>query len=114
MKKQKTFKGIFARSDFPRIETILLGAIFPQIVEFSLRAKIPQYIGVENMNYNDTDILPYDHISCGVSKKWLWQELQKAKQGITTLDCRQGPCNGCGICPTLQVDQVYVKRKEND
>ncbi len=67
-----------------------------------------------NMNYNDTDILPYDHISCGVSKKWLWQELQKAKQGITTLDCRQGPCNGCGICPTLQVDQVYVKRKEND
>lgn len=41
------------------------------------------------------EIFPWDHISCGVSKKFLIKEYQKAKEGITTPDCRT-KCSACG------------------
>jgi radical SAM family uncharacterized protein len=52
-------------------------------------------------------ILPWDHLHTGVAKRYLLFELNKAKQGKTTHDCRDGICNGCGItdffvCPVLE------------
>lgn len=46
------------------------------------------------------EILPWDFINPGVSKKYLKNEYRKATLGITTHDCRLG-CTGCGIknCP---------------
>ena len=55
------------------------------------------------------DCLPWEHIDCGVSKKWLWQEWEKAARAEKTLDCRQGPCNGCGICPALGCENRYCE-----
>lgn len=42
------------------------------------------------------EILPWDHIDCGVTKEFLWREKQKAEEAKTTKDCRKG-CNGCGL-----------------
>ena len=42
------------------------------------------------------EILPWDHIDCGVTKEFLWREKEKAEQAVTTKDCREG-CNGCGL-----------------
>ena len=42
------------------------------------------------------EILPWDHIDCGVTKEFLWREKEKADQAVTTKDCRKG-CNGCGL-----------------
>ena len=42
------------------------------------------------------EILPWDHIDCGVTKEFLWREKEKAEQAVTTKDCRKG-CNGCGL-----------------
>ena len=42
------------------------------------------------------EILPWDHIDCGVTKEFLWREKEKADQEKTTKDCRLG-CNGCGL-----------------
>lgn len=42
------------------------------------------------------EIMPYDHISCCVTKEFLLEELAQAKKAATTDDCRQG-CNGCGL-----------------
>ena len=42
------------------------------------------------------EILPWDHIDCGVTKEFLWREKEKAEQAATTKDCRRG-CNGCGL-----------------
>ena len=42
------------------------------------------------------EILPWDHIDCGVTKEFLWREKEKADQTATTKDCRKG-CNGCGL-----------------
>jgi radical SAM family uncharacterized protein len=52
------------------------------------------------------EILPWDHISCGVGKPFHWKEYQRALQGQTTPDCRDGDCVGCGMrvlidCPPL-------------
>jgi radical SAM family uncharacterized protein len=41
------------------------------------------------------EILPWDHIDIGVSRKYLWREYEKAKAGETTPDCRT-LCTGCG------------------
>ncbi len=42
------------------------------------------------------EIMPWDHIDCGVTKEFLWREKCKADEAKTTKDCRQG-CNGCGL-----------------
>ena len=42
------------------------------------------------------EVLPYDHISCLVTKEFLLEELEQSRRAATTPDCRQG-CNGCGF-----------------
>ncbi|MDD4124841.1 MAG: B12-binding domain-containing radical SAM protein, partial [Eubacteriales bacterium] len=42
-----------------------------------------------------TEVLPWDHISCGVDKAFLMRESEKAKEEATTPDCRT-KCAGCG------------------
>ncbi len=42
------------------------------------------------------EILPWDHISCGVDKGFLLSEKEKAYGETITPDCRHN-CNGCGI-----------------
>jgi radical SAM family uncharacterized protein len=49
---------------------------------------------------NITEILPWDHINTGVSRKFLEREYEKAKEGILTSDCRDD-CLACGILPTF-------------
>ena len=42
------------------------------------------------------EILPWDHIDVGVTKQYLMNENEKAKNGKLTKDCRVS-CTGCGI-----------------
>ncbi|MGN0718675.1 MAG: hypothetical protein ACI4LQ_02585, partial [Anaerovoracaceae bacterium] len=42
------------------------------------------------------EILPWDIIDSGVSKKFLRLEAERAYGAVTTQDCRHG-CVGCGI-----------------
>ena len=44
------------------------------------------------------EILPWDHLDSRVSKSFLREEREKALQALSTPDCRQAPCNGCGVC----------------
>ena len=48
-------------------------------------------------------VLPWDHISCGVSKEYLLAEYQAAQEGKTTPDCTFTGCTGCGACPELGI-----------
>lgn len=43
------------------------------------------------------EVLPWDLIDSGVTKKFLWMEWQKALHGIKTDDCRFDGCQGCGL-----------------
>ncbi|MCD6429795.1 MAG: DUF2344 domain-containing protein, partial [Deltaproteobacteria bacterium] len=42
--------------------------------------------------------LPWGHIDCLVSVKFLEHERKKALQEVTTKDCRFDECHGCGVC----------------
>lgn len=44
------------------------------------------------------EILPWDHLSAGVSRSYLWSEYEKAMGEELTADCRQGQCTNCGVC----------------
>ena len=41
------------------------------------------------------ELMPWDMISSGVTKAYLWREHENAVAGVTTPDCRTR-CNGCG------------------
>ena len=48
--------------------------------------------------------LPWEHTSPGVAKGFLLREWRRAVDGKTTADCTMTSCAGCGVCPTLGVD----------
>lgn len=49
-----------------------------------------------NREYALSDPLPWDHLSCGVSKEFLTEEYLMAMRGETTADCKGG-CLSCGV-----------------
>jgi radical SAM family uncharacterized protein/radical SAM-linked protein len=42
--------------------------------------------------------LPWDHLSSGVSRKFLLTERRRALEGAVTPDCRYDSCRVCGVC----------------
>ncbi len=46
--------------------------------------------------------LPWGHINCLVSEKFLESEREKAFRQETTADCRLDDCHGCGVCQPHQ------------
>jgi len=51
-----------------------------------------------NAEYGYSDTLPWDHIDMGVSRAFLVREARRAENGLTTPDCREADCSGCGVC----------------
>jgi len=49
-----------------------------------------------NRSFDRDALLPWDHLDIGVSKAFLWAELEASLRGETTPDCRFGLCTGCG------------------
>ena len=49
-------------------------------------------------------VLPWEHVSTGVSLRYLKRERELAEKGITTPDCTFERCSGCGVCPGMNVD----------
>ena len=45
----------------------------------------------------ETESLPWDHIDKGVTRNYLKRERKNAYAEITTIDCKDGTCFGCGI-----------------
>ncbi|MCL6451879.1 MAG: TIGR03960 family B12-binding radical SAM protein, partial [Acetobacteraceae bacterium] len=45
-----------------------------------------------------SEVLPWDHLDAGVSRRFLEREHDRALRGETTPDCRGGACEGCGAC----------------
>ena len=59
----------------------------------------------------EDEYLPWEIIDCGVTKKYMLNELHKAMEAVHTQDCRKG-CTGCGIkrfveCPVYEQGANY-------
>ena len=108
-------EGVFARGD-RRLSKVLveahrLGAKFDSWHEFFRMDTWmeafkntnvdPDFYNIRERSYDE--ILPWDHINVGVTKKFLMNESEKAKRGETTGNCRE-TCSGCGVIPAFGGD----------
>lgn len=53
--------------------------------------------------YQTNYIMPWEHISSGLSREYLVSERERAQKGISTPDCTFGDCTSCGVCMSLHV-----------
>ncbi len=113
-------EGIYARGD-RRLSALVLevyrnGGIFDAWTEFF---SMQRYLdAIEKLKIDTAfyltrersvdEVLPWDHIDCGVSKQFLQKEWELARQGIVTPNCRER-CSGCGAaglsegpCPAMK------------
>lgn len=44
------------------------------------------------------EVLPWDHLDCGVTREFLLAERALALGESATADCRHGACSACGVC----------------
>jgi radical SAM family uncharacterized protein/radical SAM-linked protein len=56
--------------------------------------------------------LPWDHIDVRVAKGYLIDEWNRAREGISTVDCRFGDCNQCGSCNFESIQPVVFNNVE--
>lgn len=101
-------EGVFARGD-RRLSKVLLKAFekgvrfdgWQEYFNFDKWQEAFRDAGIDPTFYNERErsydeILPWDHIDVGVTKKFLESENEKAKRGEVTKNCRE-KCSGCGV-----------------
>jgi radical SAM family uncharacterized protein len=56
----------------------------------------------------ESEVLPWDHISAGLHKDFLWQDWQDALAEVGLPDCRWTPCYDCGACTGYGIEHVVA------
>lgn len=59
---------------------------------------------IAQAGYSSDRIMPWDHISTGVSTRFFARERKLAEAGETTPDCTFERCAACGACPSLEAE----------
>ena len=54
------------------------------------------------------EVLPWDHLSAGLHKDFLWQEWRDALDEVGLEDCRWTPCYDCGACTGYGIEHVVA------
>jgi radical SAM family uncharacterized protein len=54
------------------------------------------------------EVLPWDHISAGLHKDFLWQDWRDALESLGLEDCRWTPCYDCGACTGYGIEHVVA------
>lgn len=66
----------------------------------------PQGLSLEWYTSRERDrdeILPWDHLSVGMDRDWLWDDWVDSVSEVSVGDCRWDGCTDCGVCPFLGV-----------
>jgi radical SAM family uncharacterized protein len=82
-----------------------LGAVFDawdELFKYELWQKAFADTGLDIKFYAQREraqdeLLPWAHIDVGVSQEYIKAEYAKAITAEVTIDCREGPCNSCGL-----------------
>ena len=56
----------------------------------------------------EDEVLPWDHISAGLHKDFLWQDWRDALAELGLEDCRWTPCYDCGACTGYGIEHVVA------
>lgn len=114
-------EGVMARGD-RRLGAVIarawkLGARFDAWSEqfrYELWVQAFQELGVEPNDYarerGIDEVLPWDHISKGVSKDFLKREYQWAREERSTPDCRDSFCNACGLMSQAACEKILFQK----
>ncbi len=54
------------------------------------------------------EVLPWDHVTAGLHKDFLWQEWRAALHEHGLPDCRWTPCYDCGVCTGQALEHVVA------
>lgn len=106
--KTSYLEGVFARGD-RRLCDVLIKAVengckfdgWGEHFKFDTWMQTFDELGIDPNFYTARErsyeeVLPWEHIDIGVTKNFLMRENEKAKQAVTTPNCRQ-QCAGCGV-----------------
>ncbi len=122
--RQSFLEGVFARGDRRLAELTVkawtAGARFDGWDEhFDLsrwqRAAEECHLNLERylQARGTEEILPWDHLSSGVSRQFLLDEQEKAKAELYTPDCRYHACQKCGLCDFKTLLPIVCNRDGN-
>lgn len=67
---------------------------------------------IAQTSYPTTRVMPWAHVSTGVSERFLARERSRAEAGRTTSDCTFGACSACGVCQALDADNELAQPRE--
>ncbi len=110
-------EGVFARGD-RRLSRLLLKARelgcrfdgWSEHADFGKWRQAFDSVGIDPESYlrrrGADEILPWDHLDCGIGKDFLQAERERALAELPTGDCRTGECTGCGVCDFSRVRPV--------
>lgn len=119
--KTGTIEAVFARGDRRVGKALLLawqkGARFDgwsDCFSYERWLEVISDAGLDKDFYaarerGENEAFPWEHISPGVSRRFLWNEWRKAYAQQLTHDCRRASCTGCGVCQALGVKIVDYK-----
>jgi radical SAM family uncharacterized protein len=113
-------EGIVARGD-RRIGAVLErvwrdGGIFQEWSEYFDLDRFRRALEAEGLVLEEItervraedEIFPWDHLSAGLHRDFLWSEYQDAIGEIGLEDCRWTPCYDCGACTTYGLEHVVA------
>ncbi|CAB4835375.1 unannotated protein [freshwater metagenome] len=61
-----------------------------------------------NRHRTEHETLPWDHLSAGLHKDFLWQDWRDALAEVGLPDCRWTPCYDCGACTGYGIEHVVA------
>jgi len=120
--RMSLLEGVFARGD-RRLGRLLEAAVdagcrfdgWGEHFDFSRWQTAFEQVGLDPEWYlrerDEDEILPWDHIDCGIPKSFFLAERRRSLTGDYTADCRHGSCHGCGLC---DFDSLRVRLSERD
>jgi radical SAM family uncharacterized protein/radical SAM-linked protein len=104
-----TLEGLFSRGDRRLAEVVERayreGALFSSWKDHLSLAPYKQAVEELGLSWDEYTgprdpeaPLPWDHLSCGLTRRFLLTERERALAGRVTEDCRYAACRNCGVC----------------
>jgi len=113
-------EGLFARGD-RRLGAVIasatdLGCCFDSWRDFFKFSRWEEAMECHDLKLEfylrgraENEVLPWDHLSCGIPKAFFARERAKALRLEYTPDCREGQCSHCGVCDFEQIKMRYAE-----
>ena len=92
------------------------GGVFQEWSEFFALARWEEAMARHGLDIDwyvhrhrtEDEVLPWDHISAGLHKDFLWGDWQDALAESGVPDCRWTPCYDCGACTGYGIEHVVA------